>query len=252
MSSFSPVFLQVAKAPWAAYGEALARFLGVAPETNWAALHDAPEVSMEAAWSTSRLDRYWQSVRSHQAGGGCDFDFERLSEAALGLCPDLVSAAHSYLGCGTCFVQEHFSLRLFLPGEEVTPMHRDTNLPPGTFNMVIFLSPGYRKNSLWVDSGEGVMRPVDTPALEEGPWAFLFDARERLHGGFTNTTPHTRVSADIRILPVSSYQPESDYRAPSGVRFRPGGAFFRAPVSHLEGSLAFRKTRPWLESLAAD
>jgi hypothetical protein len=243
--SFSPVFVQLLSDPWAAYGSALARFLGAAPECEWATIHNAPGVTGDPAWSETRIDKYWQSVRTHQAGNECSSEFENVTRAARRLYPELVSAAHSHLGCGPCFIQEHFSLRLFLPGEAVTPLHRDVNLPPGTFNIVLFLSPGYGSNTLWVDSGDGTMRPVETPASEEGPWAFLFDARECLHGGYKNTSPNTRVSADIRLLPVSRYLPDSDYRAPSGVPFRPGGAFANEPVSHMESIFQLRKIKPW-------
>lgn len=99
------------------------------------------------------------------------------------------------------------TFRVSQPGSTaVTEYHRDSdyNHQPATVNFWIPLTKAFGTNTLWVESApdRGDFRPV---TLDPGQM-LQFDAVQLRHGNQVNDTGRTRVSFDLRVVPLSQFR----------------------------------------------
>lgn len=107
------------------------------------------------------------------------------------------------------FVYQTFpTFRVHLPNNvAVSEFHKDSQLgynhPEGEINFVIPLTKMYETNAIWAESkpGKKDIKPLNLDIDELLCWNF----NKCLHGNKINKTPHTRVSMDFRVLPISKY-----------------------------------------------
>jgi hypothetical protein len=127
-------------------------------------------------------------------------------------------AGHGW--AGEYAYQARPSLRVHLPHTRalgVPHCDRDYYHQPSEINFWIPLTRVYGSNSLTAESAPG---RGDFAPFEAGPGEFVrFYGNGARHYTVENTTPLTRVSLDIRVVPRARFVP--DWRAPDGaVRFR--------------------------------
>lgn len=77
---------------------------------------------------------------------------------------------------------------------------------PNEVNFWLPLSPVYDTNSLWVESAPGLhdFKPIEAQPGE----GFRFYGNQCEHYTCPNTTEHTRISLDFRVVPAALYDPE--------------------------------------------
>tara|TARA_B100001123_G_scaffold450645_1_gene622718 strand:- start:1900 stop:3330 length:1431 start_codon:yes stop_codon:yes gene_type:complete len=127
-------------------------------------------------------------------------------------------------GDGTIFLyQSHPTFRIHYVGNRaITTWHEDGDEnhkhPKGELNFWLPLTKVYGENTLWVESKPGLKdyHPVET----EPGYMLVFDGNRCSHGNKVNTTQHTRVSFDFRILPIQYYDPTYPHKtATKGWRY---------------------------------
>ena len=98
--------------------------------------------------------------------------------------------------------------RVVYPGQMATgTRHCDADYchQPNEVNVWIPLTVVYSTNSLWVESrpGKANYRPIESRSGE----AFRFYGNQCEHFTCANTTEHTRVSFDLRVVPQKLHDP---------------------------------------------
>ncbi len=104
-------------------------------------------------------------------------------------------------------VQRIPTFRVSQPGGvAVSAYHRDSEYhhQPGTVNFWVPLTDAYGTNAIWVESepDRGDYHPIK---LQHGQ-ILQFDAVRLRHGNPQNDTGRTRVSFDLRAIPVSQFR----------------------------------------------
>lgn len=106
---------------------------------------------------------------------------------------------------GPLIVQKIPSFRVHLLGNKaVGGYHRDSDLghQSGAINFWLPLTDAYSTNSVHiVEDDQSEPAPIDVKYGE----VLVFDAVNLLHGNEINTTDHTRVSFDFRVIPERDY-----------------------------------------------
>lgn len=102
------------------------------------------------------------------------------------------------------------TFRVHLPGNlAVGAFHKDKdfNHPTGEINFILPLTDMYGTNTVWAESSpdKGDFAPIEMTYGQ----VLQFDGNNCTHGNKVNTTPHTRVSLDFRVLPKAFYDPET-------------------------------------------
>ncbi len=125
------------------------------------------------------------------------------------------------------------TFRLSIPGNmAVGEFHTDGKYhhPDGEINFWMPLTPAYGTNSLWIQrAADRELYPVE---LNPGE-ILAFDAVNRLHGNYVNTTGVARVSLDFRLISKEriGWKGKPVGKAiNTGVPFAPGGYYSRAEV----------------------
>lgn len=102
------------------------------------------------------------------------------------------------------------TLRLHFPENWATPeFHVDTQdgyfHPHGEINFIVPMTKCSGNNSLWIESepNKGDYAPVH---MNPGD-IFQFSGGTCHHGNKINDTPHSRISFDFRIMPLTKYDP---------------------------------------------
>ncbi len=130
------------------------------------------------------------------------------------------------------------TFRVSLPGNmAVGEFHTDGKYhhPDGEINFWMPLTPAYGTNSLWIQSQVGHGHELHPVELFPGK-ILAFDAVNRLHGNYANTTGVSRVSLDFRIISKARLLhhavDKSSVRKTinTGVPFAPGGYYARGEV----------------------
>jgi hypothetical protein len=103
------------------------------------------------------------------------------------------------------------SFRVHLPDDQaIHYWHYDSDAdhmhPEWEINFQIAITDMFDTNCTWVESVPGLndFTPME---MEYGEYT-VFDGNRCLHGNKPNTTDHTRVSFDFRVIPLSRYTPE--------------------------------------------
>jgi hypothetical protein len=124
----------------------------------------------------------------------------------------------------TVFYQKVPTFRVHLPGDmPVGEFHRDRdyNHQDGEINCWVPLTRAYGSNTIWIETEHSGYVPWD---LDVGQ-ALIFDAVNLRHGNLINTTPHSRVSFDFRMIDPADYT-DSGKKTVSAGRRRAVGDYF--------------------------
>lgn len=118
------------------------------------------------------------------------------------------------------------TFRVHLPNNvAVGSYHVDSDFGHGMSEINFWLpfTDAMDTNSIWVESAPGLgdYQPV---AVRYGQ-ILLFSGVHLRHGNRPNTTGHTRVSVDFRVIQRSAYEPREVATVNSGMRFAIGGYF---------------------------
>lgn len=123
------------------------------------------------------------------------------------------------------------TFRIHLPGNiAVGEFHkdkwyRDSEWHESVQEMNYYLpfTDAYDTNTVWVESEEdkGDYTPVDVKYGEFVQW----DGANLKHGNKTNTTPHTRISIDFRVMSYSDYKPSNKGSINMNAKFEIGGYY---------------------------
>lgn len=152
--------------------------------------------------------------------------------------------------------QKKPTLRTHKPGDvAVGEYHTDAKYghPPEAVNFWVPATDAYDTNTLHIQSSTDTEpRPVPVQLGEY----LIFDGVGLNHGNETNTTPHTRVSFDFRVIPESQFKPSDTTSINTGLRFDVGdGGYYdvatpeRIDARREEMHAQAQRTYQWLESL---
>lgn len=113
-----------------------------------------------------------------------------------------------YYGLNSVIFQKKPTFRVHEVGNVgVGAWHRDReyNHDSNEVNLWIPFTPAYDTNTIWTESEEGKedFRPMNISYGE----ILVFNGADLLHGNYTNTTPTTRVSFDMRIVHPNRFNP---------------------------------------------
>lgn len=97
------------------------------------------------------------------------------------------------------------TFRVQLPGNvSVGEFHKDSTYGHSTeaINIWVPLTNAVNTATLWLEDGRGCQQPVNAELGE----IVVFDGANVVHGNRTNKEGYTRVSFDMRIIPMSYYR----------------------------------------------
>ena len=103
--------------------------------------------------------------------------------------------------------------------------YRDQAWHEQTHEMNYYLpfTDAYGENTIWAESREdlGDYQPMNCNYGEFIQW----DGVNLTHGNKVNSTPHTRISIDFRIMPFSRYKPSTHGSINMNSKFEIGGYY---------------------------
>lgn len=128
------------------------------------------------------------------------------------------------------FLYQSFpTFRVHLPNNiAVGAFHNDAQFhhPEGEINFIIPITHSDDMASIWVESEPG-KKDFKAMRMEVGS-LIEFDGNRLTHGNYQNTTDHTRVSMDFRILAVSKYkESEAQESMTTNTKFEEGKYYTR-------------------------
>lgn len=100
---------------------------------------------------------------------------------------------------------------------------RDYNHTPHEINFHLPFTDTNEQNSIWLESEEG--KEDYTPQITKYGELLVFDGCNLKHGNKVNTSPHTRVSVDFRVIPFSQYEDSDGGSVNMGMKFKIGEYF---------------------------
>jgi hypothetical protein len=118
------------------------------------------------------------------------------------------------------------TFRVHLPENvAVGTFHVDSDFGhgPGEVNLWLPFTDAWDTNAVWIESAPG-LGDYQPAAVRYGE-VLVFSGVGLRHGNRLNTTGHTRVSVDFRVLRRSEYRPRDDASVNAGLRFRIGEYF---------------------------
>lgn len=120
------------------------------------------------------------------------------------------------------------TFRVHLPGNlAVGEFHRDSDYGHSKHevNYWVPLTECWGTNAVWIESQAGAADYLPRP-MHYGQ-VLEFDGANLMHGNKVNETGHTRVSFDLRVLPLSAYEPSRKRTVNTGMPFTIGeGGYF--------------------------
>lgn len=90
-------------------------------------------------------------------------------------------------------------------------------------NYFLPLTAAYDSNTVWTETEED--KNDFSPMCAEYGECMEWDASNLRHGNKTNTTPHTRVSFDFRVIPESRYIDGDHFTINTKIKFNLGGYY---------------------------
>jgi hypothetical protein len=124
----------------------------------------------------------------------------------------------------TVYYQKVPTFRVHLPGNmSVGEFHRDRdyNHQDGEINCWVPLTRAYGSNTIWIETEHSRYAPWE---LEVGQ-VLIFDAVNLRHGNLINTTSHSRVSFDFRMIDPADYTDSGKKSVNAGKRLALGDYF---------------------------
>ena len=105
--------------------------------------------------------------------------------------------------------------------------HRDReyNHDSNEVNLWIPFTPAYDTNTVWTESEEG--KEDSKPMNISYGQILVFNGADLMHGNYTNETPTTRVSFDMRIVSPERFNPTGKSSVNNQKRFELGSYFDR-------------------------
>ena len=116
------------------------------------------------------------------------------------------------------------TFRIALPGNvSVGEFHRDRDYGHSReeINFLLPLTKAFDTNTIWIESSEG-LEDYQPQTLEYGQ-VLVFDGANLKHGNHANRTGRTRVSFDLRVIPMSKYVPSDRKTINTKIPFSIGG-----------------------------
>lgn len=155
-----------------------------------------------------------------------DFFNDRVEETYISLVADAIRPRYAE----PIAYQRIPTFRVHLPGNvAVGEFHRDRDYQHSDveLNYWIPLTACWGTNTMWVESAPdaGDYRPV---AMRYGQ-ILAFNGVGLRHGNHVNVTDHTRVSMDLRVVPMSKYRDSDRLTINTKMRFAIGDYFSLMP-----------------------
>lgn len=228
-----PVIFRVNENNWMLFSKLMKKIWKLPADMDWKNIHTCNNTYKKydetGLWGDGRINYYWNLLDTDKKNNGNTDILEEYRQITRTLCSEFASIMAKHTGSKQFYCQQVFSPRIIEPGGKVADMHKDFRLPASTMNFVLFMTPAWGTNSLWLECENKRYKATQIPS-DKGCWAMMFDARETFHGGFVNTTNISRVSFDCRILPVEQYSDKNIKKSYLGSEFSPGKAFFKEPI----------------------
>ena len=131
-----------------------------------------------------------------------------------------------YFGLDSVIYQKKPTFRVHEVGNVgVGAWHRDReyNHDSNEVNLWIPFTPAYDSNTVWTESEEGKedFKPMNVSYGE----ILVFNGADLMHGNYTNGTPSTRVSFDMRVVDPNRFNPTGKDTVNNQKKFELGSYF---------------------------